>query len=130
MGEMIKDTQADRSERVEAIKEKLRAVLADHKVKTTAIQAVSGPSVTTYKVYPAKGVSSAKIKRLQDDIELSLDTGGVRVVTLPDSVGVEVANEHPSIVPLKSLLEDAAFRESKAALPVAIGRDAQGNPKS
>ena len=129
MGEMIKDTQAHRSERVEAIKEKLRAVLADHKVKTTDIQAMSGPSVTTYKIYPVGGVSCAKIMRLQDDIELSLNAGGVRVVTLPDSVGVEVANEHPSIVPLKSLLEDAAFRESKAALPVAISRDAQGNPK-
>ncbi len=121
--------QADSGERVEAIKEKLRAVLADHKVKTADIQAVSGPSVTTYKVYPAGGVSLAKIKRLQDEIELSLDAGGVRVVTLSDSVGVEVANEHPSIVPLKPLLEDAAFRESKAALPVVIGRDSQGNPK-
>lgn len=45
------------------------------------------------------------------------------------SVGIEVANERPSIVPLKSLLDDTAFRESKAALPVAIGRDEQGAAK-
>jgi S-DNA-T family DNA segregation ATPase FtsK/SpoIIIE len=36
-------------------------------------------------------------------------------------VGIEVANDKASIVPLKSLLNDAAFRESKAELPVAIG---------
>ncbi len=38
-------------------------------------------------------------------------------------------NNPRAVVPLKSLLEDSAFRESKAALPVAIGRDAEGNPK-
>jgi S-DNA-T family DNA segregation ATPase FtsK/SpoIIIE len=45
----------------------------------------------------------------------------VRITTLSDSVGIEVANDKASIVPLKSLLNDAAFRESKAELPVAIG---------
>jgi DNA segregation ATPase FtsK/SpoIIIE-like protein len=125
---ILKDIQAGCSERVEAIKEKLLAVLADHKIKTTDIQAVSGPSVTTYKVYPAKGVSCAKIKRLQDEIELSLNAGGVRVVALPDSVGVEVANEHPSIVPLKPLLDSDEFKNSEASLPVAVGRDTEGRP--
>ncbi|MBO7366501.1 MAG: hypothetical protein J6U28_07360, partial [Bacteroidales bacterium] len=45
----------------------------------------------------------------------------MRVVTLEDSVGIEVANDHPSIVPLKAMLNDASFRDSKAELPVAIG---------
>ena len=121
--------QADSGDRVEAIKEKLRAVLADQKVKTADIQAVSGPAVTTYKVYPAGGVSLAKVKRLQDEIEFFLDAGGVRVVTLSDAVGIEVANERPSIVPLKPLFDSDEFKNSDAALPVAIGRDAQGNPK-
>ena len=125
---LLKDTQAGCSERVEAIKEQLLAVLADHKVKTADIQAVSGPSVTTYKVYPARGVSCAKIKRLQDEIELSLNAGGVRVVTLPDSAGVEVANEHPSILPLKPLLDSDEFKNSDAALPVAVDRDTEGRP--
>ena len=121
--------QSDSGERVETIKEKLCAILADHKVKTADIQAVSGPAVTTYKVYPAGGVSLAKVKRLQDEIEFFLDAGGVRVVTLSDAVGIEVANERPSIVPLKPLLDSDEFKNSDAALPVAIGRDAQGNPK-
>ena len=52
---------------------------------------------------------------------MSLNARGVRIVTLSDAVGIEVANDKPSIVPLKALLNDAAFRESKAELPVAIG---------
>ena len=79
-----------------------------------------GPTVTLYKVYPAPGVKIADIKKLQEDIALSLNAKGVRVVTLSDSVGIEVANDYASIVPLKALLNDDAFRNSKADLPVAI----------
>ncbi len=107
----------------------IRDVLSELKVEVADIQAAVGPAVTTYKVYPAPGLSCAKIRRHQDEMELSLNSGRVRVVTLSDSIGIEVANEHPTIVPLKPLLEDAAFRESEAALPVAIGRGAQGIPK-
>ena len=44
-------------------------------------------------------------------------------VCLPDSVGIEVANDHQSVVPLKVLLADDAFIGSKAELPVAMGID-------
>ena len=44
-------------------------------------------------------------------------------VCLPDSVGIEVANGHQSVVPLKVMLADDAFIGSKAELPVAMGID-------
>ncbi|MBQ7194568.1 MAG: DNA translocase FtsK 4TM domain-containing protein [Bacteroidales bacterium] len=99
----------------------IRAALANYKIQVVDVKAVVGPTVTLYKVYPAPGVKIADIKRLQDDIALSLNAKGVRVVTLSDSVGIEVANDKPAIVPLKALLNDKEFRESKAELPVAIG---------
>ena len=52
---------------------------------------------------------------------MQMNAKGVRVVTLSDSVGIEVANDYASIVPLKSLLNSEAFRNSKYELPVAIG---------
>nr|MCR4844327.1 DNA translocase FtsK [Bacteroidales bacterium] len=85
------------------------------------VTAIVGPTVTLYKVYPAPGVKISAIKQLQEDIGINLQARGVRIVTLADSVGIEVANDKASIVPLKNLLNDAAFRESKAELPVAIG---------
>ena len=85
------------------------------------VEAVVGPTVTLYKVYPAPGVKIASIKNLQEDIAMSLNARGVRIVTLSDSVGIEVANDKPSIVPLKALLKDPTFIESKYELPVAIG---------
>ena len=100
---------------------KIRAALANYKIQVTDVKAIVGPTVTLYKVYPAPGVKIADIKKLQEDIALSLNAKGVRVVTLSDSVGIEVANDYSSIVPLKALLNDDAFRGSKADLPVAIG---------
>ncbi len=100
---------------------KIRATLASYKIQVRDVTAIVGPTVTLYKVYPAPGVKIASIKTLQDDIAISLNAKGVRIVTLSDSVGIEVANDTASIVPLKQLLNDEAFRTSKAELPVAIG---------
>lgn len=100
---------------------KIRAALANYHIQVVDVKAVVGPTVTLYKVYPAPGVRIAEIKKLQEDIAMSLNARGVRVVTLEDSVGIEVANDNASIVPLRAMLNDKAFRESKAELPVAIG---------
>ena len=100
---------------------KIRNTLANYKIQVRDVTAIVGPTVTLYKVYPAPGVKIAAIKQLQEDIGISLGARGVRITTLSDSVGIEVANDVASIVPLKALLNDAAFRESKAELPVAIG---------
>ena len=100
---------------------KIRATLASYRIQVKDVTAIVGPTVTLYKVYPAPGVKIASIKMLQDDIAISLNAKGVRIVTLSDSVGIEVANDTPSIVPLKQLLNDDAYRNSKAELPVAIG---------
>ena len=100
---------------------KIRATLASYKIQVKDVTAIVGPTVTLYKVYPAPGVKISAIKQLQEDIGISLNAKGVRITTLSDSVGIEVANDKASMVPLKALLNDAAFRESKAELPVAIG---------
>ena len=100
---------------------KIRNTLANYRIQVRDVTAIVGPTVTLYKVYPAPGVKIAAIKQLQEDIGISLGARGVRITTLSDSVGIEVANDVASIVPLKSLLNDEAFRESKAELPVAIG---------
>ena len=100
---------------------KIRATLENYRIQINDVKAIVGPTVTLYKVYPAPGVKIAEIKKLQEDIGMYLHARGVRVVTLTDSVGIEVANDKPSIVPMRAVLNDNAFRESKAELPIAIG---------
>ena len=100
---------------------KIRATLENYRIQINDVKAIVGPTVTLYKVYPAPGVKIAEIKKLQEDIGMYLHARGVRVVTLTDSVGIEVANDRPSIVPMRAVLNDDAFRECKAELPIAIG---------
>ena len=100
---------------------KIRQALQTYRIDVEDVKAIIGPTVTLYKVTPAPGVKISEIKKLQEDIALSLKARGVRVVTLADSVGIEVANEQQSIVPLRNLLNNDSFRNSKYELPVAIG---------
>ena len=100
---------------------RITSTLQNYKIDVEKVTAVVGPTVTLYKVVPAPGVRVAAIESLHREIAMSLGASGVRVVTLPDSVGIEVPNSIPSIVPLKSMLNDESFRSSKAELPIALG---------
>src|SRR5574344_346165 len=98
--------------------------LNNYKIGVSKISARIGPTVTLYEIVPAPGVRVSQIKRLEEDIQLSLAARGVRVVTLvgTNAIGIEVANEKPSTVSMRSVLEDPKFKEAKYDLPVAIGK--------
>ena len=100
---------------------RIRATLQNYRIEVDRVTAVVGPTVTLYKVVPSAGVRVSAIENLHREIAMALGASGVRVVTLPDCVGIEVPNNTPSIVPLKAMLNDSSFRNSKAELPIAIG---------
>lgn len=116
---------------LERNKNKIVSTLANYNVGVTKITARIGPTVTLYEVIPAPGVRVSQIKRLEEDIQLSLSAKGVRVVTLPgtNAIGLEVANEKPSVVSMLSCMEYLQTRmkepgsdESRYELPIAIGK--------
>lgn len=98
--------------------------LGNYKIGVSKISARIGPTVTLYEIVPAPGVRVSQIKRLEEDIQLSLAAKGVRVVTLigTNAIGIEVANEKPSTVSMLSVLDDPKFREASYDLPVALGK--------
>lgn len=110
--------------------ETIRETLADHHIQVVDIQAVTGPTVTLYRIYPEKGVKVSTVRNLHEDIAVALNAGkNVRVLTLDDCVGMEVPNKTKSIVPVRSLIESAEFRQSDYELPIAIGRTVEGKTK-
>ena len=115
------DRRLPSNEELQRNNNKIRATLKNYKIEITEVRAQVGPTVTLYRVTLAPGVRISEVKKLQEDIGMQMNAKGVRVVTLSDSVGIEVANDYSSIVPLKSLLNSEAFRTSKYELPVAIG---------
>ena len=100
------------------------STLKDFKISISKISARVGPTVTLYEVVPAPGVRVAQIVRLEDDIARSLAARGVRVVMLTgtNAIGIEVANDKPSVVSMRSILSDSKFNAAKYDLPVVIGR--------
>ena len=119
--EQIHDVSREELERNNRL---IVTTLKDYKISILKISARVGPTVTLYEVVPAPGVRVAQIMKLEDDIARSLAALGVRVVTLSGSnaIGIEVANEKPSIVSMRSILSDPKFAATKYDLPVVIGR--------
>ncbi len=106
-------------------KNKIVKTLEDYGIKIVDIQATIGPTVTLYEIVPAPGVRISKIKNLEDDIALSLAALGIRIIApIPGkgTIGIEVPNSKSEIVSLRSVLTTEKFFNTKANLPIAIGR--------
>ena len=107
----------------------IKETLADHHVKVSDIEAIPGPTVTLYKIYPAKGVKVSAIRNLTNDVSVALKAGKVISSLLEDCVGMEVANKQRSAVSMRELVESSEFKNSGASLPVVIGRKVTGDIK-
>jgi len=106
-------------------KNKIVETLGNYKIEITKIKATIGPTVTLYEIIPAPGVRISKIKNLEDDIALSLSALGIRIIApMPGrgTIGIEVPNQKPEIVSMKSVISSARFQESKFELPIALGK--------
>jgi len=106
-------------------KNKIVETLRHYKIEITKIRATIGPTITLYEIVPAPGIRIAKIKNLEDDIALSLAALGIRIVApIPGrgTIGIEVPNQHPEVVSMRSLIASKKFQETTAELPLAIGK--------
>ena len=111
-------------------KQRIVNALNSYKIRVKGITAKMGPTVTLYKIQLDDGIKVAQVRNLEEDIAISLGAKGVRVVTLLDSVGIEVANVKPSVVALKSVLGCQQYQEAsqKMELPMAIGITVTNEP--
>lgn len=119
----VKSASADIQE-VDYNKKRITDVLNSFGIAISSINATVGPTITLYEIIPAEGVRINKIKNLGDDIALSLSALGIRIIApMPGkgTIGIEVPNKDAQIVSIRSILNSAAYQESKAHLPMAMG---------
>ena len=124
--------QYEEGEKTEVTKEDLEKsktmivqTLNNYKIGIAQIKATIGPTVTLFEIVPDKGVRISKIKNLEDDIALSLAALGIRIIApIPGkgTIGIEVPNKKPEIVSMYSVINSAKYRNSKAELPVCLGK--------
>lgn len=108
-----------------ANKDRIIQVLRSFGIEISSIKASVGPTITLYEITPAEGVRISKIRNLEDDIALSLSALGIRIIApIPGkgTIGIEVPNANPRIVPMQSILNSKKFQETTMELPVALGK--------
>jgi len=112
-------------EELEVNKNKIVETLNNYKIGIANIKATIGPTVTLYEIVPEAGVRISKIKNLEDDIALSLSALGIRIIApIPGkgTIGIEVPNQNPSIVSMRSVISAAKFQNAEMELPIALGK--------
>jgi S-DNA-T family DNA segregation ATPase FtsK/SpoIIIE len=112
-------------EELVANKNRILNTLKNYGIEIEKIMATVGPTVTLYEIVPAAGVRISKIKNLEDDIALSLAALGIRIIApIPGkgTIGIEVPNQTPEMVPMKNILASEKFNNSQFELPIALGK--------
>ena len=112
-------------EELELNKNKIVETLNNYKIGIANIKATIGPTVTLYEIVPEAGVRISKIKNLEDDIALSLSALGIRIIApIPGkgTIGIEVPNQNPSIVSMRSVISATKFQTAEMELPIALGK--------
>ena len=108
-----------------ANKDRIIEVLRSFDIEISSIKASVGPTVTLYEITPAQGIRIAKIRNLEDDIALSIAALGIRIIApIPGkgTIGIEVPNAKPRIVPMQAILNSKKFQETTMELPIALGK--------
>ncbi len=123
------ETTVDPDE-VKLKKEILQETLDSFDIDAKVIGTTSGPRVTLFEVLPAPGVKVERIRQISNNIAMELRALSLRILTpIPGrkSVGIEVPNASAAVVRLRSLMETPAWRKTKAAIPLLLGRNISGN---
>ena len=119
------DDNAIDMEEQNANKDRIIEVLRSFDIEISSIKASVGPTVTLYEITPAQGIRIAKIRNLEDDIALSIAALGIRIIApIPGkgTIGIEVPNAKPRIVPMQAILNSKKFQETTMELPIALGK--------
>lgn len=124
----IKIDEKEIRKKADLLKEKL----AHFSVRGNVVAAKPGPVVTMFEFKPDVDVKLSKITELADDLSLALSSESLRIIApIPgrDVVGIETANSQREMVYMKDMLADEDFWREETKLPIALGKQANGDPK-
>lgn len=109
----------------------MQNTLGQFGIEITLGDITKGPTITRYELHPAPGIKLEKIAGLSNNISASLKAERINILApIPgkSSVGVEVPNAVKTKVIMRDLLESDEWENSKARIPVVLGKDVYGKP--
>jgi S-DNA-T family DNA segregation ATPase FtsK/SpoIIIE len=109
----------------------MQQTLAQFEIEVSLGDITKGPTITRYEFHPAPGVKLEKITALSNNIAAAVKAERIHILApVPgkSSVGVEVPNPVKSKVIVRDMFESEEWRNSKAKIPIALGKDVYGHP--
>ena len=109
----------------------MQQTLAQFEIPVELGDITKGPTITRYELHPAPGVKLEKITALNNNLAAALKAERIHILApVPgkSSVGVEVPNPVKTTVIIRDLLESDDWRNTKARIPLALGKDVYGHP--
>jgi S-DNA-T family DNA segregation ATPase FtsK/SpoIIIE len=109
----------------------MQQTLAQFDIEVSLGDITKGPTITRYELHPAPGVKLEKIAALSNNIAAALKAERINILApVPgkSSVGVEVPNLIKTKVIMRDLFESDEWRNTKARIPIALGKDVYGHP--
>ena len=89
------------------------------------------PTVIQYRLKPKSWVKLQKIVNLKSDLTLALHAKNIRIqAPIPWlwAVGIEIPNPDRQAIGLKEILTSKEFNNKKLEIPIAIGKNVNGEP--
>ena len=89
-----------------------------------------GPVITLFEIEPAEGVRVNKFTNLAEDLSRIMGGKRVRIIApIPGSksVGIELPNESPAIVYLKTIISAKKYLDNQSKLKIALGKTTTGD---
>jgi S-DNA-T family DNA segregation ATPase FtsK/SpoIIIE len=133
--DLLADAPADKAPKLDKLALErnarlLETVLDDFNVKGEITAVRTGPVVTMYELEPAPGIKASRVIGLAEDIARNMSAISARVSSIPGKtvMGIELPNAHRAMVSFKELAASEAFADSKATLPIILGKDIAGEP--
>ncbi|MGB0453740.1 MAG: DNA translocase FtsK, partial [Bacteriovoracaceae bacterium] len=108
----------------------LEEKLAEFKIDGKIINILKGPVVDTFELELGQGVQVSKVTKRQEDLSLALYGAPIRIVYPmrgKSTIGIEVPRSPREIIFLGDILDSDEFQNTKAQLPIAMGKDAFGD---
>ena len=109
----------------------MQQTLAQFDIEVSLGDITKGPTITRYELHPAPGVKLEKIQSLSNNLAAALKAERIHILApVPgkSSVGIEVPNLIKTKVIMRDLFESDEWRNTKARIPIALGKDVYGHP--
>ena len=119
------------SSALEAMSRLVEMKMLDFNIEVEVVAVNPGPVITRFELDLGPGVKVSQVSNLAKDIARALAAISVRVVeVIPGKsvIGLEIPNEHRSIISLGEILNTREFDESTSPLTMALGKDISGLP--